>query len=66
MLVDFDIQITDERIKQQELGWTAFQLSNSRAFQSMQKNRNRWQRYESSEERTKVEKAFHDYAYQWF
>ncbi|MBN2218013.1 MAG: DUF4173 domain-containing protein [Pirellulales bacterium] len=52
--------------QQEELGWTAYQMSDRRALDWFREHRSDWDAFASADQRQRAYDKFVQYAYQWF
>lgn len=52
--------------RRDKLGWTSYQIADSRALAGFRNNSGRWQQYTAPGSRAEATKRFDDYAYRWY
>ena len=66
MLYEREQLIEDRAARQQEEGWTSYQMSDAWVLRDLQANRKAWASYRDPPKRAAALKAFHEFVYQWY
>ena len=66
LLAEHHEQLATTEKTRRELGWTAWQLADRMAFESLDENRRMWGSCANPQVRKHLRKRFDEYTYQWY